>query len=126
WHEHDADEIQHHADICIEDGTKALEAAGWAKESVKILGVTHEPARAWSRKTGKPLCKAIVWDDSRTKHTVAHFERKLRDVGIQVSPGELLFMGMEVKSTLDLDNTGETLVGIGQRWWRIVLTYGVI
>ena len=41
----------------------------------------------WSRKTGKPLCKAIVWDDSRTKNTVAHFENKLKDVGIQVSPG---------------------------------------
>ncbi|KAM6497021.1 glycerol kinase [Amanita muscaria] len=90
WHEHDADEIQHHADICIEEGTKALEAAGWAKESVKVLGVTNqrETTVAWSRKTGKPLCKAIVWDDSRTKHTVVHFERKLRDVGIQVSPGK--------------------------------------
>ncbi|KAM6497023.1 glycerol kinase [Amanita muscaria] len=90
WHEHDADEIQHHADICIEEGTKALEAAGWAKESVKVLGVTNqrETTVTWSRKTGKPFCKAIVWDDSRTKHTVVHFERKLRDVGIQVSPGK--------------------------------------
>ncbi|KAF8623204.1 hypothetical protein AX15_006442 [Amanita polypyramis BW_CC] len=89
WHEHDADEIQRHADACVEEGTKSLEASGWAKGSVKVLGITNqrETAVAWSRKTGKPLCKAIVWDDSRTKNTVVHFENKLRDVGIQVSPG---------------------------------------
>ncbi|KAK2463622.1 hypothetical protein APHAL10511_004373 [Amanita phalloides] len=89
WHEHDADEIQHHANICIKEGTKALEASGWAKNCVKVLGITNqrETAVAWSRKTGKPLCKAIVWDDSRTKNTVVHFENKLKDVGIQVSPG---------------------------------------
>ena len=57
--------------------------------NVVIIGITNqrETAVAWSRKTGKPLCKAIVWDDSRTKNTVVHFENKLRDVGIQVSPG---------------------------------------
>ncbi|PFH51965.1 hypothetical protein AMATHDRAFT_141350 [Amanita thiersii Skay4041] len=89
WHEHDANEIQRHADLCIEEGTKALEVAGWAKESVKVLGITNqrETAVAWSRKTGKPLCRAIVWDDSRTKNVVAHFESKLKEVGIQVSPG---------------------------------------
>lgn len=42
---------------------------------------------AWSRKTGKPLSKAIVWTDSRTKNTVAHYTAKLEQVGIQVSPG---------------------------------------
>lgn len=43
---------------------------------------------AWSRKTGKPLCRLIVWDDSRTKNTVAHFEHKLQTAGIEVAPGE--------------------------------------
>jgi glycerol kinase len=38
---------------------------------------------AWSRKTGKPLCKAIVWTDSRTKNTVAHFEHKLQTEGLE-------------------------------------------
>jgi glycerol kinase len=42
---------------------------------------------AWSRKTGKSLCKAIVWDDSRTKNTVAYFEHRLRETGIEVQPG---------------------------------------
>lgn len=52
-------------------------------------GITNqrETAVVWSRKTGKPLCRAIVWDDSRTKNTVAHFEHKLENIGIEVQPG---------------------------------------
>ncbi|KAF9006010.1 glycerol kinase [Cyathus striatus] len=81
WHEHDADEIQQHADLCVEETVKSLEASGWAKESIKVIGITNqrETTVAWSRKTGRPLCRAIVWTDSRTKNTVAHYEAKLRD-----------------------------------------------
>ncbi|TFK39928.1 glycerol kinase [Crucibulum laeve] len=89
WHEHDAEEIQQHADLCILETIKSLESSGWAKESVKVIGITNqrETTVAWSRKTGKQLCKAIVWTDSRTKNIVAHYEAKLRDTGIQVEPG---------------------------------------
>ncbi|KAI0917997.1 hypothetical protein AcV5_002786 [Taiwanofungus camphoratus] len=76
-------------DTCINEATKALESAGWAKDSIKVIGITNqrETAVVWSRKTGKPLCRAIVWDDSRTKNTVAHFEHKLENIGIEVQPG---------------------------------------
>ena len=37
----------------------------------------------WSRKTGKPLSRAIVWDDNRTKNLVVHFENKLQNEGIE-------------------------------------------
>ncbi|KAF8909305.1 glycerol kinase [Gymnopilus junonius] len=89
WHEHDADEIQQHADKCVEETMKTLESEGWSKDSVKAIGITNqrETTVAWSRKTGKPLCRAIVWTDSRTKNTVAHYEHKLQTEGIQVSPG---------------------------------------
>jgi glycerol kinase len=52
-------------------------------------GITNqrETTVAWSRDTGKPLCKAIVWTDSRTKNTVIRFEQKLNDTGIEVQPG---------------------------------------
>ncbi|TFK26227.1 glycerol kinase [Coprinopsis marcescibilis] len=89
WHEHDADEIQKTSDLCIEETVKHLENSGWSKDSIKVIGITNqrETAVAWSRSTGKPLCKAIVWTDSRTKHTVAHFKNKLQTVGIQTVPG---------------------------------------
>ncbi|KAH6916040.1 glycerol kinase [Coprinopsis sp. MPI-PUGE-AT-0042] len=89
WHEHDATEIQETSDLCIEEAVKQLEENGWSNESIKVIGITNqrETAVAWSRKTGKPLCKAIVWTDSRTKHVVTHFEQKLESIGIQTAPG---------------------------------------
>ncbi|KAJ7110284.1 glycerol kinase [Mycena crocata] len=89
WHDHDATEIQEHAERCIAAAVEDMVAAGWAADSVKVIGITNqrETAVAWSRKSGKPLCKAIVWTDSRTKNTVAHFEAKLVEPGIEVSPG---------------------------------------
>jgi glycerol kinase len=38
----------------------------------------------WSRKTGKPLSRAIVWDDSRTRGVVAHYTHALKTQGIKV------------------------------------------
>ncbi|KAG6821471.1 hypothetical protein H0H93_010195 [Arthromyces matolae] len=92
WHEHDAEEIMDHANRCIATAIQNMVGEGWAQDSVKVIGVTNqrETTVAWSRKTGKPLCRAIVWTDSRTKHTVAHYEQKLQNVGIQVKPGEYL------------------------------------
>ncbi|TRM60809.1 hypothetical protein BD626DRAFT_571515 [Schizophyllum amplum] len=90
WHDHDAEEIFKAAETCIEEATFALERAGWARDSIKAIGITNqrETTVAWSRTTGKPLCRAIVWTDSRTRTTVAHHERQLENVGIETSPGE--------------------------------------
>lgn len=38
WHEHDATEIKEHADLCITETIKSLEGAGWAADSVKVIG----------------------------------------------------------------------------------------
>jgi glycerol kinase len=66
-----------------------LESANADANGRRNAGITNqrETTVAWSRKSGKPLCKAIVWTDSRTKNVVAHFEHKLKDVGIQISQG---------------------------------------
>ena len=54
-----------------------------------FAGITNqrETAVAWSRKTGKPLCRAIVWTDSRTKNHVVFFEKRLREVGLNGKKG---------------------------------------
>ncbi|KAG7095770.1 hypothetical protein E1B28_006475 [Marasmius oreades] len=90
WHEHDAKEIQEHVEKCIEEAVKALEASGYKSDSIKVIGITNqrETTVAWSRKTGQPLCKAIVWTDSRTKNTVVHFQKKLQETGIEVAEGQ--------------------------------------
>ncbi|KAA1469090.1 glycerol kinase [Dentipellis sp. KUC8613] len=89
WHEHDPEEMQDVCNTCIEEACKTLEQEGWSKDSVKVIGITNqrETAVAWSRKTGKSLCKAIVWDDARTRHVVNAFENKLKTTGIEIKHG---------------------------------------
>ncbi|EGN96724.1 hypothetical protein SERLA73DRAFT_93282 [Serpula lacrymans var. lacrymans S7.3] len=89
WHEHDAEEIQQVSELCIARACSNLEEGGWTKESVKVIGITNqrETTVAWSRSTGRPLCRAIVWTDSRTKNTVAHFEHVLTHTGLEVEEG---------------------------------------
>lgn len=38
---------------------------------------------AWSRKTGKPLSRAIVWDDNRNKNLVVHYENQAKTKGVE-------------------------------------------
>ncbi|KDQ51018.1 hypothetical protein JAAARDRAFT_73838 [Jaapia argillacea MUCL 33604] len=89
WHEHDAREIKETCDACIDEACKTLEGTGYAKESIKVIGITNqrETTVLWSRKTGTPLCPAIVWDDSRTKNVVVHYQRRLENKGIEIEPG---------------------------------------
>ena len=60
-------------------------------ESECNAGITNqrETTVAWNRKTGEPLCRAIVWDDGRTRGTVAHFEAKLADEGVVIDDADL-------------------------------------
>jgi glycerol kinase len=65
WVEHDPDEIwSTQADVALEAISKAR------LESVNIasIGITNqrETTVVWNRKTGKPVYKAIVWQDRRT------------------------------------------------------------
>ena len=50
-----------------------------------LLGITNqrETTVAWSRKTGKSLCRAIVWDDNRVKNLVVHFENQAKTKGVE-------------------------------------------
>ncbi len=65
WVEHDAAEIWTVTErVCRE----ALADAGVTGEDLKAIGITNqrETSVAWSRSTGEPLSRAIVWQDRRT------------------------------------------------------------
>jgi glycerol kinase len=91
WHEQDPEELQKSCEQCIDDAAEKLEQAGYTRSSIKVLGITNqrETTVAWSRRTGKSLCRAIVWDDGRTKNVVAHYEHKLKEEGIQLEDGSV-------------------------------------
>lgn len=65
WVEHDAEEIwSTQADVAME----AITRAGLEADDIAAIGITNqrETTIVWNRKTGKPVHKAIVWQDRRT------------------------------------------------------------
>jgi len=65
WVEHDAEEIwSTQAGVALEAITKA----GLESIDISAIGITNqrETTVVWNRKTGKPVYKAIVWQDRRT------------------------------------------------------------
>lgn len=65
WVEHDPNEIwQTQRDIAIE----ALQKANLTTDKIAAVGITNqrETAIIWNKKTGEPVCNAIVWQDRRT------------------------------------------------------------
>jgi glycerol kinase len=62
WVEHDADEIWQSLQAVL------TELSGRLDQPVAAIGITdqRETVVAWSRSTGRPLSRAIVWQDRRT------------------------------------------------------------
>jgi glycerol kinase len=58
WVEHDAGELLSHVTACI-TAAGAVDAIGMDNQGETLL--------AWDRQTGKPVSRAIVWQDNRTK-----------------------------------------------------------
>jgi glycerol kinase len=65
WVEHDADEIW---DTVLSTARDALARSGTAPGAIAAVGITNqrETTVVWERATGRPLHKAIVWQDRRT------------------------------------------------------------
>ena len=65
WLEHDAEEIWQEVSSCIQQVITAQQAN---PEEIAAIGLTvqRETCLLWDKTTGKPLHKAIVWQDRRT------------------------------------------------------------
>jgi len=65
--EHDAAEIWALVETTLTELTAHLRAQ-WPGEAIAAIGITNqrETAIAWDRRTGRPLHRAIVWQDRRT------------------------------------------------------------
>jgi glycerol kinase len=76
WVEHDPEDIWR---TTVETARQALTAAKVAAADVAAVGITNqrETCVLWDRRTGKPIHRAIVWQDRRTADAC----RKLKDAG---------------------------------------------
>ena len=71
--EHDAEEIWRAASLTLSDVSKKIYKLGL---EVSAIGITNqrETSVAWDAKTGKPIQKAIVWQDRRTSDRCKELE----------------------------------------------------
>lgn len=103
WVEHDPDDLWA---ATVGTCRSAIAKAGLNPRDIAAIGITNqrETTLVWDRKTGKPIYRAIVWQDRRT----ADFCRALRDTGqdklITARTGLLAdpyFSGTKLKWILD-------------------------
>jgi glycerol kinase len=78
WVEHDADEILERVRTCVR---VALRESGADASALAAVGISdqRETTVVWSRRTGRPIHNAIVWQDTRT---AAACERLAADGGV--------------------------------------------
>lgn len=74
WVEHDPEEIWRRTEEVI---AEAMQQKGLRPEDLAAIGITNqrETTILWNRKTGQPVCNAVVWQDTRVADAVARFSR---------------------------------------------------
>jgi glycerol kinase len=103
WVEHDPEEIWKSV---LGTAKAAIKKAGIGPHDIKSIGITNqrETTVVWDRKTGKPIHKAIVWQDRRTAETCKDLKANglgdlvSRKTGLVLDP---YFSGTKVAWILD-------------------------
>ena len=92
WVEHDPDEIWA---TQLETAREAVARAGLSARDIRAIGITNqrETTVLWSRRSGRPLARAIVWQDRRTEPLCAQLraqpglaERVREHTGLLIDP----------------------------------------
>ena len=120
WVEHDAQEIWARTREVV---AEAMNQAGLAAGDLAAIGITNqrETTVVWNRKTGKPVCNALVWQDTRVAEYLPAMEkhpgqdRLRRKTGL---PLATYFSGLKirwilehVKGVRELAEKGEVIFG---------------
>lgn len=103
WVEHDAEEIwQSTLTTC----RQALDKAGLTAAEIAAIGITNqrETTIIWDRQSGRPIHRAIVWQDRRTSALCTELEADGHGPQITASTGLLLdayFSATKIRWILD-------------------------
>lgn len=129
WVEHDADEIFHRT---REAAREAIEAAGGMPVAIGISN-QRETIVVWERETGRPVSRAIVWQDRRTSARCAELAPRRDEIatrtGLVVDP---YFSATKLEWLLRegaLEHRaarGELLAGTIDAWLVWTLTGGAV
>ncbi|MFQ6397443.1 glycerol kinase GlpK [Nocardia sp. KC 131] len=134
WVEHNPTEIWERTRAVIQS---TLTKADLSAEDFAAVGVTNqrETTVVWNRRTGRPYCNAIVWQDTRTDRIAAELERAghgeviRRKAGL---PPATYFSGGKLRWILDNvagvaadAERGEAIFGTTDSWLLWNLTGGI-
>ena len=103
WVEHDPDELWASVEATI---AGVLSQAGVEAGRIAAIGITNqrETSLVWDRTTGKPLHRALVWQDRRTADRCAELREGGHDARVRALTGLVLdpyFAGTKIAWTLD-------------------------
>ncbi len=113
--------------------TECIAKSGISPEEIAAIGITNqrETTVVWDKKTGKPICNAIVWQCRRTADICAELEQKGFKDKIRENTGLIIdayFSGTKIKWILDnvegaraKAENGELLFGTIDTWliWKL-------
>jgi glycerol kinase len=134
WVEHDLSEIWDTVETCIQKG---LRAAGLKGKAISAIGITNqrETTGLWSRFSGKPVHRAIVWQDRRTAPLCAELKARGEEPAVKERTGLVLdpyFSGTKLRWLLQnvpraqaLNAKGDLAFGTIDTWLVYKLTGGV-
>ncbi|MGI8695038.1 MAG: glycerol kinase GlpK [Mycobacteriales bacterium] len=134
WVEHNPVEIWERTSAVIQT---AMNAAGLRASDLAAMGITNqrETTVVWNRKTGRPYCNAIGWQDTRTDRIASGLHRDGRGEVIQRLAGlppATYFSGGKIAWILDnVDGVrkdaeaGDAVFGTIDSWLLWNLTGGV-
>ena len=122
WVEHDAGEILRTQLACAR---AAMKKAKLAPKRVAAIGITNqrETTVVWDRRTGKPVHRAIVWQDRRTAARCDALKREGRDKTVQAKTGLVIdpyFSATKIEWLLD------NVAGLRARAERGELAFGTV
>lgn len=133
WVEHDAHEIWSSQ---LSVATEAVAQAGIKVVEIAAIGITNqrETTIVWDRKTGKPIYKAIVWQDRRTAEHCEQLRKAgygssiRRKTGLLIdayfSASKIAWILEHVKGAREKAKRGELAFGTVDSWLVWNLTAG--
>ena len=122
WVEHDVEDIWRDT---LATAREAIERSGLGAGGIAAIGITNqrETAVVWERSTGKPIHRAIVWQDRRTAEACARLKSDGAEDLVRQRTGLLLdpyFSGTKLSWLLD------QVAGARARAERGELAFGTI